>query len=230
MSDDSIAAGIELANELRAIAQALVDRDLTTEQIQAAHVHACKILSVLEGPPRKRWYEVDSPSTFSGDRSDETPNAFDALSPVRGRLNPIAPPLLLELEAPTHGEEEREGNGRIIGHARLSNAYEGPPRGVHGGLVAALFDEILGASMALAPPPGVTARLEVDYHHLTPVDEDLRLESRVVESRGRRVIAEATCHAGDTLTAKARAVFIRVDFKEVESRMRARAGDDDSKD
>jgi acyl-CoA thioesterase FadM len=79
--------------------------------------------------------------------------------------------------------------------------------------------------MSLAPPPGVTARLEVDYHHLTPIDEDLQLEAWIVESRGRRVRAEATCRAGTTLTARAKALFIRVDFKEVEDRMRARSTD-----
>ena len=60
--------------------------------------------------------------------------------------------------------------------------------------------------MALAPPPGVTAQLDVNYHHLTPVDEDLRLEAWITKVRDRRVYAEATCHAGETLTARATAL------------------------
>ena len=39
---------------------------------------------------------------------------------------------------------------------------------------------------------------------------------------GRRVEARATCHAGETLTADARAWFVRIDFDEAEARMRAR--------
>ena len=132
-------------------------------------------------------------------------------------MNPVAPPLRMEVA------ERDDGTQYIAGQARLANLYEGPPRGVHGGLVAALFDEILGSAMGLAPPAGVTAKLEVDYHHLTPIDEDLRLEAWITKVQGRRVYAEATCHAGDTLTARATALFVRVDFKAVEDRMRARS-------
>ena len=122
-------------------------------------------------------------------------------------MNPVAPPLR------TEHAERADGSPCVVGRARLPDLYEGPPRGVHGGLVAALFDEILGASMSLAPPPGVTAKLEVDYHHLTPIGEELRLEAWIKEVRGRRIFAEATCHAGDTLTARATALFVRVDYQ-----------------
>jgi acyl-coenzyme A thioesterase PaaI-like protein len=118
-----------------------------------------------------------------------------------------------------------DGSLFVQGHARLSRVYEGPPRGVHGGWVAALFDEMLGATMALTPPPGVTAKLSVDYRHLTPIEEDLRLEAWITDERERRIQAEATCHAGETLTATASALFVRVDFKQVEARMRARRAD-----
>jgi acyl-CoA thioesterase FadM len=86
-----------------------------------------------------------------------------------------------------------------------------------------MFDEILGSAQGLAPPPGVTARLEVNYHQLTPIDEDLRFEAWLTKDRGRRVFAEATCHAGDTLTARATGFFMRVDFKAVEAKMNARS-------
>ena len=56
MFAESINAGIELADELREIAQALVDRDLSTEQIRAAHEHARALARELEGSLRKCWY------------------------------------------------------------------------------------------------------------------------------------------------------------------------------
>jgi len=214
MSDDSYETSIQLADELRAIAQALIDRDVEFEAAHAALAAAREVRPLLSGPTRPRWYEADVPSAFGTDSS----RAFDALSPVRGRLNAVAPPLTMEVA------EREDGSRYIAGHAYLSNIYEGPPHGVHGGLVAALFDEILGASMGLVPPPGVTAKLEVDYRHLTPIEEDLRLEAWITEERDRRIYARATCHAGDTLTAQAKALFVRVDFKEVEDRMRDRAG------
>jgi acyl-CoA thioesterase FadM len=88
--------------------------------------------------------------------------------------------------------------------------------------VAALFDELLGAAQGLAEAPGVTAILRVRFRHLTPVDEDLRLEAWIADQRQRRLVVKATCHAGDTLTADAEGIFMRVDFNEVHARMQER--------
>ncbi len=101
----------------------------------------------------------------------------------------------------------------------MGRRYEGPPHGVHGGWVAALFDEALGAAQGLAGTRGMTALLKVRYRQVTPVAQALRLEAWVHEQRGRRTVTRATCHAGDRLTADAEGTFIAVDFDEVEERM-----------
>ena len=211
MSDEAIQKGMELAAELREIAQALTDREVDAESAGAALELARAMRSQLQGELRPRWYELAERPAFGS----TTLSPFDTLSPVRGLLNPVAPPLRLEFG------ERRDGTRCVVGHARLPQVYEGPPHGVHGGIVAAMFDEILGSAQGLAPPPGVTAKLDVLYRHLTPIDEDLRFEAWLTSDRGRRVYAEATCHAGDTLTARATALFMRVDFKAVEDRMKA---------
>jgi hypothetical protein len=41
----------------------------------------------------------------------------------------------------------------------FGSAYEGPPGCVHGGYVAAAFDEMLGFVQSLGGNPGMTARL-----------------------------------------------------------------------
>ena len=94
--------------------------------------------------------------------------------------------------------ETGERGPHIRGTVCFTRAYEGPPHGVHGGFVAAMFDEVLGAVMGLAPPPGVTATLEVRYRHVTPLEEPLRFEAWIDSDRGRRLTASATCHAGST--------------------------------
>jgi acyl-coenzyme A thioesterase PaaI-like protein len=213
VSDEAIEKGIELAAELRAIAQELTDRDVDAGAAAAALELARAMRAHFQGERRPRWYEAKERPPFGS----TTFGPFDTLSPVRGLLNPVAPPLRIELG------ERADGTRCVIGHARLPHVFEGPPHGVHGGIVAAMFDEILGSAQGLAPPPGVTARLEVNYHQLTPIDEDLRFEAWLTQDRGRRVFAEATCHAGETLTARATGFFMRVDFKAVEERMNARA-------
>jgi acyl-coenzyme A thioesterase PaaI-like protein len=92
---------------------------------------------------------------------------------------------------------------------------------VHGGWVAALFDDVLGAAQWLVESRGVTARLTVQYRQVTPCEEELRFEAWIEERRGRRVRARATCHAGATLTAEAEALFLAVDFRRIDEHMRS---------
>ena len=136
-------------------------------------------------------------------------------SPIRGRHNPIAPPLVVD------AVEHESGDRSVMARARLGMAYEGPP---HGGWVAALFDEVLGSTQSLTASPGVTAELTIRYRHITPFDADLRLEGWIDRNEDRHVVAKATCHAGTTLTADAEGLFVRVDFNEIQERVQQRRG------
>ncbi len=200
-----------LAVELRGIIEALAVNEFDVDAVEHATELAARIRACLAGPPRPRWYEADA-----GDVGAASRVAYLEQSPVRGRLNPIAPPIALETG--TRGD----GTPAVQGRVRLGKAYEGPPHGVHGGWVAALFDEVLGSAQNLADAQGVTGLLKIRYRHVTPVDEELRFEAWVESRRERRMIARATCHAGDTLTADAEGLFVKVDFDEVQRRMKER--------
>ena len=211
-------AAEELTDEIRAIIEALAVRELRLEDLAEAKQMARAIRRSLEAqPPRPRWYEADEELTPYSPGSRE---AYLQQSPVRGHLNAIAPPLDLEtLERP-------DGSRAIAGRARLGKRYEGPPHGVHGGWVAALLDELLGSAQGLAASGGVTAILKIRYRDITPIDEDLRFEGWIHQDRGRIVIIRGTCHAGDTLTADAEGIFVRVDFDEIQERMKERRDGD----
>lgn len=210
-SNPEAAQAAALAAELRAVIEALAVNRLDEADLAGATELARELRRRLDGPRRRRWYDDDA-----GVMGPESRSAYLAQSPVRGQLNPLAPPLVLETA-------QREDGGRgVRGRARLGMAYEGPPHGVHGGWVAALFDEVLGSVQGLADQPGVTGILTVRYRHPTPIDEELRFEGWLETQRSQRLVARASCHAGDTLTADAEGVFVRVDWGEVEQRMRRR--------
>jgi acyl-coenzyme A thioesterase PaaI-like protein len=203
----------ELADELRGVIEALAVNELDAEALAGALRLAAELRKRLAGPPRPRWYHGEGEAF-----SPEARSAYLDQSPLRGRQNPLAPPLVLERA------ERPDGSPAVRGRARLGAAYEGPPHGVHGGFVAALFDEMLGSVQGFAAAPSMTGTLEVRYRHVTPLDEELRFEAWVDARRQRSLVARATCHAGKTLTAEARGLFVAVDFDEVRARMRARRG------
>jgi acyl-coenzyme A thioesterase PaaI-like protein len=120
-------------------------------------------------------------------------------SPFIGRANPLAPPIRLE-----------DIDGLVHGRVTFGSAYEGPPGCVHGGYVAAAFDELLGATQSLSGSPGMTGTLTVKYRSPTPLHTELHLEGRLVRVDGRKIYTEGRLMAGDRLCAEADAVFVSV--------------------
>ncbi len=204
---------LELATELRGVIQALATHEIDPDAMTHAAGLARQLRQAIDGPPKPRWYDGGGEIATL---SPEARNAYMEQSPIRGHLNPVAPPL--EIARATRAD----GTAIMVGRTQLGLAYEGPPHGVHGGWIAALFDEMLGVVQGLVGTQGVTAVLTIKFRHVTPVNEDLRFEAWVHEQRGRRLVAKATCHAGDTLTADAEGIFIRVDFDEVRAQMKQR--------
>jgi acyl-coenzyme A thioesterase PaaI-like protein len=84
-------------------------------------------------------------------------------------------------------------------------AYEGPPGHVHGGLVAAMFDELLGFAQL---SPGFTAYLHVNYRKPTPLNTPLSLTAWVESIERRKRVVRGECRAGDVLLSDAEGLFI----------------------
>lgn len=157
----------------------------------------------LEKYPQGRNYEGFAESGPSGD-----PHAFFDNSPIIGMANPLAPPVLLHTE-------EIDGEPVVVGTATYGGAYEGPPGCVHGGFVAAAFDEVLGMTQSLKGQPGMTGTLTVRYRRPTPLFTELRFEGRVDRVEGRKLFTVGKSFANGELLCEAEAVFIRVDFAKI---------------
>ncbi len=127
-------------------------------------------------------------------------------SPVVGQASPIAPG---SIEWELVEDPEHEGWRRCIATGVMTAAYEGPPRFVHGGMVALVFDEILGIANIASGCPGMTGSLTVKYRRPTPLYQQLRWEGWVQEVHGRRVRSRATVHHGDVLCAEADGIFVQ---------------------
>lgn len=120
------------------------------------------------------------------------------LNPVAGISNPLAPPLNVWF-----------ADGVTHGRATLGWAYEGPPGSVHGGFVAALFDQFMGVAQASGGQPGMTGTLSTRYHRRTPLNTELHLRGWVAKIEGRKTFVSAEIHAGEVLTASCDGVFVQ---------------------
>lgn len=117
---------------------------------------------------------------------------------VVGLRNALAPPLSIETSA-----EER----RAWSEFELGAPYEGPPGLVHGGVVALLFDQVLGEAAIAAGVPGMTATLAVAYARGTPLGP-LRIEAEVTAVEERKVSVTGRLSDSDGVTATAEGLFI----------------------
>ncbi|MEH6590496.1 MAG: PaaI family thioesterase [Halioglobus sp.] len=120
------------------------------------------------------------------------------LNPLAGFSNPVAPPINSWIE----GE-------RAYGSCECGWAYEGPPGSVHGGIVAAIFDQFLGMAQLLGGQPGMTGSLQMRYHNRTPLHCELKLEAWLVETAGRKTTMRGEMYADGVMTASCEGLFIQ---------------------
>jgi acyl-coenzyme A thioesterase PaaI-like protein len=120
-------------------------------------------------------------------------------SPVVGEASPFAPPFEWELR-----------DGRTIARASLGAPYEGPPGYVHGGMIALIFDEVLGMANIAAGVPGMTGTLSVRYRKPTPLRRPVEIQGWVERVTGRRILCRGTMHVDGVLTAEAEGIFVSI--------------------
>jgi acyl-coenzyme A thioesterase PaaI-like protein len=133
-------------------------------------------------------------------------------SPFVGRANPVAPPLHLAVV-----------DGHVEATVTFGRTYEGPPGYVHGGYVAGIFDEALGAAQAFSGRAGMTGRLTVHYRSPTPLDTELRLRADMDSLEGRKIHCTGTLWAGDRVCAEAEGLFITIDPAVVQAMLERRS-------
>ena len=118
-------------------------------------------------------------------------------SPVSGRSNPVAPPLHLEMH-----------EGVTTGWAVYPDEYEGPPGCLHGGWVAAAFDDLMGFAQMASGKAGYTGTPTVRMVRPTPLNRRIDYEAHLDHVDGRKIWCKATARDGEELLAEAEILFI----------------------
>jgi acyl-coenzyme A thioesterase PaaI-like protein len=161
------------------------------ERVAEAVEHAAAMLE----PVTPAWV----PHVSAKVSADGDPHGYFPFSPMIGQWNPLAPPIDLVVH-----------DGIVTGEGTLGAAYEGPPGCVHGGVIAALFDELLGVANIAAGQGAMTGTLTIRYRRPTPLQQELQFAARTVNVEGRKVFATGEIRHGGEVTAEAEGTFIDV--------------------
>lgn len=105
------------------------------------------------------------------------------------------------------------GPGEVTSDYIVPEYFQGYPGVVHGGVVAAMLDEITARALMEEDPPRFmfTARLEIKYRKNVPVGQSLRLVGQAGKSRHRTATSVGRIYGPDgELLAEAEALLVDV--------------------
>jgi acyl-coenzyme A thioesterase PaaI-like protein len=106
----------------------------------------------------------------------------------------------------------RERDGRLVGRAWFGPGAQGPPGHAHGGSMAAVLDEAMGAAAWMEGHLVVAVRLSTSFQRMLPLGTDALLEAWVERIEGRKVWTLGRLVDGDgEAFAEADALFVKLD-------------------
>lgn len=195
------------AAALRRMGHALARHDADERLLDEVAAAADRVTERLERSParerdllelKRRMFDVDVPD---GQRVVHFDECF-----VSGPWNPLG----IAMEVHRDGDD-------AVATVELGAAFEGAPGRSHGGIVAAIFDDVLGYLLTFVNTPGFTGELTVRYHAATPIGQRLQFRARSEGRDGRKLHCSAEARvvadgpAPGEVVASAEATFIAVD-------------------
>ncbi len=204
---------VAAAAGVRRLAAALLGRTVTPEISGEVAVRLAELAELVETCPTRTKQEAFA--TYPGHQRiehfletgrwpDGPPDGgevtFDALSFVGGPLNPFS--------AGTRFWRDGDDAVAIV---TFPPSYEGPPSRVHGGMIAATFDEVMGAVFRVrAMASSFTGTLAVRYTGPAPMGTELEFRATLSETKGRKHTVTATATGPDGPFATAEGIFIQM--------------------
>jgi acyl-coenzyme A thioesterase PaaI-like protein len=140
---------------------------------------------------KRRLFEV---APLDGDSMEHYPDCV-----VSGPANPMGIAIVCH----------RDGDDAVA-TVSFGAAFEGAPGRAHGGVVAAVFDDVMGFVLSMLQTPAYTGRLTVSYIAPTPLAVDLEFRARLRMRDGRKLWIDGEAFVAGTRFAEAEGLFIAV--------------------
>ncbi len=120
----------------------------------------------------------------------------------------------LENDHGLHMKFYEDGSGKVISNITVPRQFQGYPGVVHGGIIAAMLDEVSGRTITNSEATRwmVTASLSIRYRKPVPVEKLLHLEGTLHQDSGAvaRVRGEIFDGESGVLLAEAEAVLAAI--------------------
>lgn len=192
------------AAALRRLGHAVVGHDADETLLERVAEAANNTAAMVEqGRPRSRPIEIIKRRLWEDPPVEGSPMSHFAECVVSGTANPMGIAIKVR----------REGDDAVADF-NLGPAFEGAPRRAHGGIVAAIFDDVMGYVLVVHRTPAFTGRLTVNYLGPVPMGQDMTVRARLERREGRKLFmtAQMTLTGGDhhAVICDAEGLFIAI--------------------
>jgi acyl-coenzyme A thioesterase PaaI-like protein len=155
--------------------------------------------SIEQGEPRNRPIEYMKKHMFDSVPDDGMPMRHFPDCFVSGLGNPMG----VAINTRRDGDE-------AIAQVVIDAAFEGAPGRAHGGIVAAIFDDVMGYVLSILRTPAYTGRLSISYRAPTPMYSELEFRGWLHHRSGRKLLLRSRATHGSTVIAEAEGLFIAI--------------------
>lgn len=195
---------IACATALRELGHAIVGHAVDDAVLDRVRGFVDDVLPAFDGaPPRSRPVDDMKRRLFDvapqdGESLEHYPDCI-----VSGPANPMG----IALSCHRAGDD-------AVASVRFGAAFEGAPGRAHGGMVAAVFDDVMGFVLSMLSTPAYTGRLTVSYLAPTPLGVDLEFRARLRERDGRKLWIDGEAIADGVRFAEADGLFIAIPLEQ----------------
>jgi acyl-coenzyme A thioesterase PaaI-like protein len=193
-------ARAEAGRAIRDIGHALVGHHAPIELVAQVAATLDPLSAQLSAGSVRNRAEVRGEGEWGVQTADgATMTTYDE-RPVSGRASPWG----LDLQVRRDGDE-------AVARVTLRAAHEGAPGRSHGGIVAALFDDVYGFVLNILAQPAFTGELTVRYEAGVPIGVPLVCRVRLAGTSGRKLSMTGELTADGKVLARSKATFITID-------------------
>ena len=99
-------------------------------------------------------------------------------------------------------------NSKVVTKYTFDKQFQGGPGVVHGGILSAAVDDLMGYAAVIHKRACVTAKLEVNYIFPVLIEKAYSIEAWISKIDGKKIYAESIIHDQGSIHTETNAMFI----------------------